>query len=170
MPSAIHYAILCAVTLTAACSSARPKPNVNASSARFLDPDSIVVVVHEAVRPVRATGSPRYPDTPRQRGVEGAVVVAFVVDTLGRPEQRTATVLLADPELEFVLAVCTWLRTAQFEPVLIDGRRRRALVAVPFGFGINGVRHVDSAPYERQLRVRPVVATAAALEKMRHCS
>ena len=88
---------------------------------------------------VAAPGSaqPRYPEMLRQAGVEGAVEVEFVVDTLGRAEPGSLRILRSDHEL-FAAAVRSALPAMRFLPAEAGGRRVRQLVRQPFSFAVRG--------------------------------
>lgn len=80
--------------------------------------------------------APRYPDGLRAAGVEGEAVVAFVVDTTGRVDPSTITVLRATHAL-FAAAVRQALPTMRFIPAEVDRRKVRQLVQQPFVFAIS---------------------------------
>lgn len=76
---------------------------------------------------------PRYPESLRQKRVEGDVWIEVIVDTLGRPEPRTLKVLVsADPLFE-VEARRTILGT-RFKPGRVGGKPVRVLVMLPVRF------------------------------------
>jgi protein TonB len=95
--------------------------------------------LNEVERPViTAPGSPgpSYPDMLRSAGVEGTVLVEFVVDTTGRAEIATFKTLKSDNEL-FSLAVRNALQRMRFLPAEVGGRKVRQLVQQPFQFTLN---------------------------------
>ncbi len=75
--------------------------------------------------------SPNYPDTLRQNGITGSVMVEFVVDTAGRVVRAEAVRWthreFADPA---VRAVLRW----RFEPGTLNGRKVSFRMAVPIEF------------------------------------
>ena len=79
--------------------------------------------------------SPRYPAVLRERGVEGRVVVQFVVDTLGRVEPGSLRVVSSANDL-FTAAVRAALPTLRFTPARAGGRTVRQLVELPFEFAL----------------------------------
>lgn len=82
---------------------------------------------------------PEYPDRLRRLGVEGSVIVRVVVDTSGRVEPASVTVLRAThPEL--VAPVRRALVRALFRPARVHGRAVRVLVEIPFAFRLTGSR------------------------------
>lgn len=89
--------------------------------------------VDRAVIAMHGNRSPRYPDLLRFAGVEGRVMVRFVVDTAGRVERGSVTVVASNRD-EFSLSVREALRQARFAPAELAGRRVRQLVEQPFEF------------------------------------
>lgn len=79
---------------------------------------------------------PVYPDVLRSAGTEGTVVAQFVVDTTGRVDMATFTVLKTDNDL-FSTSVRNALQRMRFLPAELDGRRVRQLVQQPFQFSLN---------------------------------
>jgi hypothetical protein len=70
----------------------------------------------------RSFGGPRYPTDLRNRHVEGDVRASFVVDTLGRVLRGT-TGILDESHHAFGESVCEYLRSAEFAPIVLGGRR-----------------------------------------------
>lgn len=90
--------------------------------------------------PVLLAGpSPHYPDALRAAGIEGRAVVEFVVDTLGRAEPGSATVVtsthpaFADPARRYVV-------NALFRPGRVHGRAVRVLIRLPIEFRLSPAR------------------------------
>lgn len=79
--------------------------------------------------------APFYPDSLRSAGVEGEVLVQFVVDTLGKAEPQTFTVLKASHEA-FADAVKEALPGMNFVPARNRGVKVRQLVQQPFVFAL----------------------------------
>jgi protein TonB len=78
---------------------------------------------------------PRFPEALRARNQTGRVVVQFVVDTLGRAEQRDVKFVEAtDPA--FVDAVRAVLPRYRFTPGEAGGRKVRTVVQLPFDFAL----------------------------------
>jgi protein TonB len=86
---------------------------------------------------VQAPGSaaPRYPELLKAAGVEGDVLVEFVVDSTGHAEPSSFKVLRTTHEL-FALAVRNALPGMRFLPAEVNGRKVRQLVRQPFVFAI----------------------------------
>ncbi|HEX2717593.1 MAG TPA: TonB family protein [Gemmatimonadaceae bacterium] len=94
--------------------------------------------VDEPPRAVREI-VPRYPEALRAAGVEGEVVVMFVIDTTGRARQESLRVISASHE-QFATAVMATLRDARFAPGRVNGRAVPTLVQRSFRFAIAGYR------------------------------
>ena len=89
--------------------------------------------VEKQVALVPGAAPPRYPDVLRSSGVEGQVVVLFVVDEHGRSEEESIRFVRSDNRL-FEDAVRVALRRMRFIPAQVGGRRVRQLVQMPFVF------------------------------------
>lgn len=79
--------------------------------------------------------TPRYPDLLKLSGVEGQVIVSFVVDTTGRADLSSLTILKSAHGL-FTAAVRSALPAMRFIPAEAGGRKVRQLVQLPFAFNI----------------------------------
>ena len=77
--------------------------------------------------------APVYPAALKARGVEGDVVVTFVVDTNGAVELPTLTVVRSTDSL-FVSAVRAALPVVKFLPATINSKKVRQLVQQSFPF------------------------------------
>jgi protein TonB len=88
---------------------------------------------HKIAAPNSAT--PSYPDILRQAGVEGEALVSFVVDTTGRVDLSSFTVVRTTHEL-FAKAVKDALPRMRFIPAEIGDRKVKQLVQQPFSFAI----------------------------------
>lgn len=91
--------------------------------------------VEKPVMAVNGSPTPRYPDILKSAGVEGEVVVAFVVDTTGRADVSSLKILKSTHEL-FSAAVRTALPTMRFLPAEVGGKKVKQLVQQPFVFNI----------------------------------
>jgi protein TonB len=78
---------------------------------------------------------PRYPEILKSAGVEGEVLVQFVVDTVGRAEMGTFKVLKSSHEL-FTSSVKSVLPSMRFLPAETGGRKVKMWVQMPFQFAI----------------------------------
>ena len=92
-------------------------------------------LVERPVAAHRANGQPRYPDALRGAGVEGEVLVRFVVDTLGRVEHGSIEIMRRAHPL-FEKAVAEWLARSRYTPALAAGRRVRQLVQQRINFAL----------------------------------
>lgn len=89
----------------------------------------------ERAAAVVATVPAEYPGVLRRAGVEGEVLVSFVVDTLGRADMSTFTVLRTTHDL-FARAVREAVSRERFSPAEVGATRVRQLVQQPFAFTI----------------------------------
>ena len=76
---------------------------------------------------------PRYPEALRRAGVEGDVVVKFVVDTTGRIDMRSIEIMRSTHDA-FAAAVRETLEKLRFAPAFSGERKIRALAVMPFHF------------------------------------
>ena len=90
-------------------------------------------VEEEVPSHIIAAARPRYPDALRESGVDGRVVVRFVVDTLGRVDMGTVEVLQSTNE-QFARSVREALPRARFAPAEAGGRRVASTIEMPFAF------------------------------------
>lgn len=89
--------------------------------------------VEKQVALVPGGAPPRYPEVLRSSGVEGQVIVLFVVGEHGRFEEESIRFVRSDNRL-FEDAVRVALRRMRFIPAEVGGRRVRQLVQMPFVF------------------------------------
>ncbi len=86
----------------------------------------------------RSDGGPRYPIDLRNQRVWGDVRASFVVDTLGRII-RGSTGILEESHHAFGQSVCEFLRNAEFDPIVLDGKRVTVrVVGMRFRFTTSG--------------------------------
>ena len=76
---------------------------------------------------------PFYPDSLLRAGIEGRVLVEFVVDSSGQPEMDTFGEVLST-DVRFTDAVRRAVSQARFTPAVVGGRKVRQLVQLPFRF------------------------------------
>jgi TonB family protein len=88
---------------------------------------------------VMAPGTPRpeYPAELRAAGVEGGIVVQFVVNADGSIDASTLKVLKSDHPA-FVTAVRAALPSMRYLPAEVDGRKLRQLIELPIQFSLSG--------------------------------
>lgn len=89
--------------------------------------------VERAVTALKGSPSPVYPAALKAAGVEGRVLVQFVVDEKGVAELGTFKVLKTD-QPEFEKAVREILSEMRFDPALIGNKAVKQLVQQPFMF------------------------------------
>ena len=92
--------------------------------------------VEKQVATAPGNSGPRYPDMLRSSNVEGEVLAKFVVDTTGRAEMSTFTVLKSSHDL-FSNAVKAALVNMKFYPAEIGGRKVKQLVQQTFQFSLS---------------------------------
>ena len=80
--------------------------------------------------------SPVYPETLRSSGIEGEVMVQFVVNENGRYEPGTLKVLDSSNPA-FVASVKAALPQMRFSPARVGGQKVQQLVQLPFEFHLN---------------------------------
>jgi TonB family protein len=78
---------------------------------------------------------PRYPETLRQNGIDGRVLVQFTVDTTGRVDMASIRVVQSTHD-QFTQAVRSALASFRFRPAEVNGKRTAALAEMPFEFQI----------------------------------
>ncbi len=83
-----------------------------------------------------ATGKPRYPESLRQAGIDGRVLVRFTIDTLGRIDMSTVQVVQSTHDL-FSRSVRDALPLFRFRPAEVGGARVRSLAEMPFEFSLD---------------------------------
>jgi TonB family protein len=102
-----------------------------------VDPNATGDVIPEYLAdepPERLSGpSLKYPELLRQTGIEGFVVVGFIVDTTGRAEPESI-VVLGTTEVGFNFAATDLVRRSRYRPGRVRGKlvRTRATLRVEF--------------------------------------
>lgn len=91
--------------------------------------------VERPVMQAANSASPDYPDFLRRAGVEGEVLVSFVVDTTGLVEPGSFKVIRTTHEL-FATAVRSAMPRMRFIPAEIGDQKVRQLVQQPYSFAI----------------------------------
>ncbi|HKN67353.1 MAG TPA: energy transducer TonB [Gemmatimonadaceae bacterium] len=92
-------------------------------------------VVERVAWPHRDNPRPRYPSDLQRAGIEGSLVVQFVVDSTGRVDEKTLT-FPSDAQPGFLRAVHDALLRSRFFPAELAGIRVRQLVQQQFTFVI----------------------------------
>lgn len=124
-------------------SAGQDTKNQEPSSAEA-SPDSVYSVLEVEESAVRKEGSaaPAYPPDLMKNGIEGAVAIRFIVDTLGRADSSSVEVLRTT-NAAFLESVRNALPMMRFTPAMIGGRRVRQTVEQTFHF-----RMLPPAPAE----------------------
>jgi len=100
------------------------------------DQPYLEAVVEERPEVVAGTCiSPRYPSVLQQAGIEGRVLIEFVIDTLGRAERTGLRVVRSDHQL-FEAPAREAVMSCRFRPGRIQGRAVRVRVQQPINFTI----------------------------------
>lgn len=110
--------------------SAAPEPDTYEGSKVYIAPE----LQHPVSRDPSSDG-PHYPDSLRAHGIEGLVVVRFIVDTGGHADSTTLRFVEASHP-GFADAVRSALPRMRFIPAELDGRHVPQLVEQPFLFAI----------------------------------
>jgi periplasmic protein TonB len=105
---------------------------------RAVQPDQVydVVQVERQASADEHNVPPPYPPVLHSANIEGSVVVSFVVDTSGRADMTTFTVLKSTHEF-FTTAVKQHLPKMKFIPAEIGGHKVKQLVQQSFVFTLN---------------------------------
>jgi TonB family protein len=98
-----------------------------------------IVVMRDDHQVMASPGSaqPRYPDILKTAGLEGAVLVAFVVNADGSVDTSTVKFLHATHKL-FAESVAAALPLMRFLPAVVNGNAVREAVQAPYIFNIAG--------------------------------
>ena len=99
--------------------------------------DGSSVTLGDAAPEVLSGPIPVYPELLRQAGVEGQVVLEARVDSTGRVQRASISVVSATHQ-GFVEPARQALRATLFRPAHVNGRAVPILVRVPFAFSIRG--------------------------------
>ena len=146
------------------------------ASGRFGDPEGIAAVSLATLKPPIVRTPIRYPRELEGMQLAGAAIFAFVVDTTGAVEPGTVT-FLNGPRAEFAAAVCSSFPNYRYAPVLVEGRKRRALGVMMSGFLSREFPDGSIVPEASSLRSRieenfaagPIVTVIEQLEELPHC-
>jgi Gram-negative bacterial TonB protein C-terminal len=156
-----------ALAVLGACASA-PRAG---GAARFSADQALPITGPEPLSLVRGA-PPSYPADSRARGEEAALVVAFVLDTIGRVDPRTVSFLSPAPP-RFRAAACDHLRRVQYQPMGAP-RPQRVVVVSEFVFAVEGGSLWNERGHHRsylaELAAQPWPQVAARLESAPHCA
>lgn len=79
--------------------------------------------------------APRYPFAAAQKGIEGRVMLRFVVDSTGKA--REAAIVESEPEGIFDESALSVVKKYKFKPAMKDGKAVDCIVKVPIKFTLN---------------------------------
>lgn len=89
----------------------------------------------ELLMRIVSSAKPRYPESLRQAGIGGRVLIRFTLDTLGRIDMGSVQVLESTHDL-FSRSVRDALPQFRFKATEVGGRRVRSLAEMPFEFQV----------------------------------
>jgi protein TonB len=89
--------------------------------------------VERIAQVVAGTAATKYPESLRTAGIEGDVILEFVIDAEGRVDARSIRVVSSNHR-QFTDAALRALNTARFVPAELGGRPVPQLVRMPFAF------------------------------------
>jgi TonB family protein len=145
----VSAALVAVVLIAVSCEAPRPEP-LAPGAAQKGKPAVVsateVLFEYQVEKPVTAaTGfaTPRYPEILRQAGVEGEVLVSFVVDEGGTADPSTFKVIRSTHEL-FATAVRQALSQMRFVAAEVGGKKVKQLVQQPFSFTLPGTKAAAS--------------------------
>jgi len=92
-------------------------------------------VVEERPEPITGTCIQHYPDILRTAGIEGTVMMEFIIDTLGRAERNSIRVVRS-PQPGFEQDARATVQSCRYHPGRIAGRAVRVRVQQPITFSI----------------------------------
>jgi hypothetical protein len=162
----LYACCFCLATLGATLGAQTTNPN------RFKDPDGITADPTGLRRDTSVRPFPRYPRGLQERGLTGAPVAAFVIDTTGRVELETAS-FLSTSRPEFAKAVCELLPKLRFQPFIVGDQKWRVLLVEMFAF--NNWPAPDSAASalatrsQEDFATKPIVRVVEQLVSLPHC-
>jgi hypothetical protein len=116
-------------------------------SRKFASYDTVFTIteVDSAVAVDPASTAPAYPPSLLKLGIEGSVMVRYVVDSFGKADLSTLTIVRAS-RIEFAVAVREALPLMRFMPAKMGPKAVPQLVEQPFNFRI---QKVDTLPGKR---------------------
>jgi hypothetical protein len=162
----LHASYFCLATLGSMLGA--QATNLN----RFKDPEGITADPTGLRRDTSVRAFPRYPRGLQEKGITGAPVAAFVIDTIGRVELETAS-FLNTSRPEFAKAVCDLLPKLRFQPFIVGDQKWRVLLVEMFAF--NNWPAPDSAASalaahsQEDFATKPIVKAVEQLVSLPHC-
>jgi hypothetical protein len=107
----------------------------------------------------------------RDRAGPVSFIMVFVIDTTGKVEMPSAS-FGNDVPSDFVRAMCRILQGGEYEPVVREGRRRRALVVASLMMqsgDSQGRGFAPSGPLRTAIKANGIVASLPQFAKLPHC-
>ena len=148
---------------------------------RFKDPEGITADPTGLRRDTSVRAFPRYPRGLQEKGITGAPVAAFVIDTTGRVELETAS-FLNTSRPEFAKAVCDLLPKLRFQPFIVGDQKWRVLLVEMFAFNNFGppgetlrwpapdsAASALAAHSQEDFATKPIVKVVEQLVSLPHC-
>ena len=139
-------AAIAAGLIVASCEAPRPEPlaprETGQSTAKSPVAEDVVPYefqVEKAAILESGTVMPRYPEILREAGVEGEVLVSFVVDEQGKADAATLKIIRSTHEL-FATAVKQTVPAMRFVPAERGGKKVKQMVEQPFTFTLAGTK------------------------------
>lgn len=117
--------------------------------------------VESKVKMEENSPAPKYPEILRQAGVEGEVLVSFVVDETGAADPATFKVIRSTHEL-FGTAVKAALPSMRFVPAQIGGKNVKQFVQQPFTFTLPGTGERTAESETEVVLAMPLDSSKAA--------
>jgi TonB family protein len=120
--------------------------NAAAENRRFASYDTVFTIaqVDSAVSIDPSSAAPTYPPALLKLGVEGSVMVRYVVDSLGNADVSTLQIVRAS-RIEFAIAVREALPNMRFSPARMGAKAVPQLVEQPFNFRIQKADTIGAA-------------------------
>jgi hypothetical protein len=146
------------------------------SVSRFRNPDTFTVMRAKSLPPPAVRALPKFPSDLESKGISGAVLVAYVIDTTGRIDLKSASFLNA-AHPDFANAVCDYLPRVRYEPFLAGNTKLRILVVQLHEFIAPGPESPEiseasllQSRTEDEFMRTPVAAIIDELDKLPHCA
>jgi len=153
----LSAALVAAALIAVSCEAPRPEPLAPGASGKTSAVAPQVGVepyfefqVEKPVTMASGSDTPRYPAILREAGVEGEVLVSFVVDGTGQADISTFKVIRSTHDL-FSTAVRQAIPQMRFTAAEIGGRKVKQLVQQPFSFTIAGRKSTAARESEREV-------------------
>jgi hypothetical protein len=139
---------------------------------RFKDPEGITADPTGLHRDTSIKVFPRYPRGLLAKGITGAPVAAFVIDTTGRVELETAS-FVRTSRPEFAKAVCDLLPKLRFQPFVVADQKWRVLLVEMFAFNTwpepDTAASKLAAHSQEDFATKPIVKVVEQLVSLPHC-